>query len=519
MRRNRNFVIKFFYNIKKIKTLLYISIHPLPYLSLSFYPHSLPFHPFCSSISPFTFLFFSKKKKRKKMEFLMILCVTLLTYSITNFIINTLNKMRHQNCYLIDYACFKPSDEFKLPTNICGEVIQRNKILGFDEYKFLLKIMINSGIGEETYGPRSIFRGEEATSTFDDALFEMDECFEHTIGDVLTSSGVKPTDIDILVVNVSMFAPEPSLASRIVNKFKMRDDIKIYNLSGMGCSASLVSVDLIRRTFMSQFNKLALIFTSESITPNWYSGNNRSMLLANCLFRCGGCAMLLTNDPKRKNQAKLKLKHLIRTDLGANDEAFNCAYEKEDELGHTGMCLSKYLVKAAALAFMQNLKILAPKVLPVTELVRFVMAGIYGRIKVSSGAGSVSVNFKAGIDHFVIHSGGAAVIDGVGRSLRLSEWDLQPARMTLNRFGNTSASSIWYALGYMEAKKRLKKGEIVFMIGFGAGFMGNSCVWIVNRDLKDEGVWKECIDQYPPKKLENPFMNMKMYGWINDQDI
>ncbi|KAM0949338.1 putative very-long-chain 3-oxoacyl-CoA synthase [Dioscorea sansibarensis] len=450
------------------------------------------------------------------MEFLLILSIALLTYSITVFIINTLNEKKHQNCYLIDYACFEPSDEFKLPTNICREVVQRNKNLGFAEYKFLLKVMINCGIGEETYGPRSIFRGEEATSSLDDALLEMDECFEHTIGDVLANSGVKPTDIDILVVNVSMFAPEPSLASRIANKFKMRDDIKIYNLSGMGCSASVIAVDLIRRTFLSQFNKLALIFTSESITPNWYSGNRRSMMLPNCLFRCGGCAMMLTNDPKWKNQAKLKLKHLIRAHL-CDDEAFNCAYQREDEIGHTGMSLSKNLLKAAALAFMQNLKTLAPKVLPITEIVRFVIAGIYVRSKGSGGGDGVSVNFKAGIDHFVIHSGGAAVIDGVGKSLKLSEWDLEPARMALHRFGNLSAASLWYALGYMEAKQRLKKGHRVLMIGLGAGFMCNTCVWIVNRDLKDEGVWKECIDRYPPKTLENPFK--KLYGWINDQDI
>ncbi|XP_039120119.1 3-ketoacyl-CoA synthase 12-like [Dioscorea cayenensis subsp. rotundata] len=451
------------------------------------------------------------------MEFLLILSITLLTYSVTIFIINILNKKRHKNCYLIDYACFKPSDEFKLPTNICGDIIQRNKLLGFDEYKFLLKVIVNSGIGEETYGPRSIFRGEEATATLDDALFEMDESFEHSIGDVLANSGVKPTDIDILIVNVSMFAPEPSLASRIVNKFKMRDDIKIYNLSGMGCSASIIAVDLIQRTFMSEFNKLALIFTSESITPNWYCGNRRSMMLPVCLFRCGGCAMLLTNDPKRKNQAKLKLKHTVRAHL-SHDEAFSSAYQKEDELGHTGMSLNKYLLKAAALALLQNLKSLAPKVLPVTELVRFVMAGIYQRCNIRTRGGDrISVNFKAGIDHFVIHSGGAAVINGVGKSLNLSDWDLEPARMALHRFGNLSASSVWYVLGYMEAKKRLKKGHKVLMIGLGAGFMSNSCVWIVNRDLKDEGVWKECIDQYPPKTLENPFM--KRYGWINDQDI
>ena len=33
---------------------------------------------------------------------------------------------------------------------------------------------------------------------------------------------------------------------QIVNEFKMRSDIRSFNLSGMGCSASLISVDLVK---------------------------------------------------------------------------------------------------------------------------------------------------------------------------------------------------------------------------------------------------------------------------------
>ena len=42
----------------------------------------------------------------------------------------------------------------------------------------------------------------------------------------LKKANVKPKDIDILVVNCSLFSPTPSLCAMIVSKFGMRGDIQ-----------------------------------------------------------------------------------------------------------------------------------------------------------------------------------------------------------------------------------------------------------------------------------------------------
>ncbi|KAL2555483.1 3-ketoacyl-CoA synthase 12 [Forsythia ovata] len=419
-----------------------------------------------------------------------------------------IDKRRYQCCYLIHYECHKPSDDRKLDTKFSGDIIARNKNLGVEEHKFILRAIVNSGIGEETYGPRNIIECREDSSTLEDGIAEMDEFFVDTLDQLFKKTGVSPHEIDVLVVNVALLAAVPSLSSRIVSLYKMRHDIKTFNLSGMGCSASLISLNLVENIFKTHKNVLAIVVTSESIAPNYYSGNDKSMILTNCLFRSGGCSMLLTNNRAMRCRAKLRLKCLVRTHLGSSDEAHTCCLQKEDDQGRIGFFLGKNLPRTATRAFTRNIIDLAPKVLPLKELIRYV---------VSRSLRKTNLNLKTGIDHFCLHPGGTAVIEQVRMKLGLSEKDVEPSKMTLHRFGNTSASSLWYVLGYMEAKKRLKKGEKIWMISFGSGFKCISCVWEVVRDLEDGNVWGDTIENYPPKTIANPYM--VQYGSVYEENL
>ncbi|KAG7019208.1 3-ketoacyl-CoA synthase 12 [Cucurbita argyrosperma subsp. argyrosperma] len=435
---------------------------------------------------------------------------------------NHFDAKRDQQCYILDYQCFKPTDDRMLGTELCRDLMRRSKNLGLEELKFLLKAVVNSGIGEQTYGPRVVFSGKEQRPSLLDSISEVEEFFHDSLLKLFQKSGVSPSQIDLLVVNVSMLSTSPSLASRIVNRYKMREDIKVFNLSGMGCSASLISVDVVRRMFKSYKNSYAIVVTSESLTPNWYSGNDRSMILSNCLFRSGGAAILLTNKRDLRHKSMFKLKCLVRTHHGALDESYDCCYQKEDDQGNLGFHLGKSLPRAATRAFTDNLREISPKILPITEIFRLTILTIIHKLSSASSSkprwAKPTANFRSGAEHFCLHTGGKAVIDGVGKSLNLTEQDLEPARMTLHRFGNTSASSLWYVLGYMEAKKRLKKGDRVLMISFGAGFKCNSCLWEVVTELggRKGNVWEDCINAYPPLTLANPFM--ERFGWIQKED-
>lgn len=104
----------------------------------------------------------------------------------------------------------------------------------------------------------------------------------------------------------------------------------------------------------------------------------------------------------------------------------------------------------------QHIKILAPRVLPMTQLANYAYSMIM-TILSQGKSKPVVPDFTKAFDHICIHTGGKAVIDQVGRVLNLSDEVTEPAKMCLNRFGNTSSSLVFYELAYFEAKGRVKK--------------------------------------------------------------
>merc|ERR1712014_399920 len=179
-------------------------------------------------------------------------------------------------------------------------------------------------------------------------------------------TGVTAKDIDFLIVNCSLFSPTPSLCAMISHKFKLRQDVRSYNLSGMGCSANVISVDLAKQLMQNQPGSRALVVSTEIITPNLYLGNEKSMLLQNSLFRCGGVALLLSSRRCDAGRAKYELLQTKRVHL-SDDEAFNAVFEKEDADGNRGAALSKEIINVAGRAMNANLTQLGRNILPIQE--------------------------------------------------------------------------------------------------------------------------------------------------------
>ncbi|KAM5548728.1 hypothetical protein ABKV19_000240 [Rosa sericea] len=405
---------------------------------------------------------------------------------------------RPRSVYLVDYSCYKPPNNFKMKYQ---KFINQSRLTGaFDEssLEFQHKILERSGLGEETYLPEAMHSIPPRLSMAA-AREEAEQVIFGALDNLFANTNVNPKDIGILVMNSSLFNPTPSLSSMIVNKYKLRGSIKSYNLGGMGCSAGVIAVDLAKDLLQVQQNTYAVVVSHENITKNGYLGNKKSMLVQNCLFRVGGSAVLLSNKLSDRCRAKYKLVHIVRTHLGSNDKAYRCAYQEEDDAGKPGVSLSKELMPIAGVALKTNITaLLGPLVLPISDQLLFIATVLANKL-FNAKVKPYIPNFKLVFDHFCIHAGGRSVIDELEKNLQLLPVHVEASRMTLQRFGNTSSSSIWYELAYTEAKGRIQKGNRVWQIALGSGFKCNSVVWEALRETKPSpsSPWEYCIHRYP----------------------
>nr|UQT18332.1 ketoacyl-CoA synthase 5 [Pelargonium x hortorum] len=427
---------------------------------------------------------------------------------------------RPRSIYLIDFACYRPSEDLKVSKEQFIEQARRSGKFDEESLAFQKRILESSGIGDETYIPKSVMSSENC-ATMKEGRAEASAVIFGALDELFEKTRVRPKDVGVLVVNCSIFNPTPSLSAMIINHYKMRGNILSYNLGGMGCSAGIIAVDLARDMLQSNPNNYAVVVSTEMVGYNWYPGRDRSMLIPNCFFRMGGSAVLLSNRRRDYRRAKYRLEHIVRTHKGADDRSFRSVYQEEDEQRFKGLKVSKDLMEIGGDALKTNITTLGPLVLPFSEQLLFfatlVWRHLFGGPKSApsnnNNNNSNSNNkpyipdYKLAFEHFCVHPASKTVLDELQRNLELSDRNIEASRMTLHRFGNTSSSSIWYELAYLEAKDRVRRGDRVWQLAFGSGFKCNSIVWKSMRRVRKpsrNNPWLDCVDRYPVPAIATP---------------
>ncbi|CAJ1977133.1 unnamed protein product [Sphenostylis stenocarpa] len=442
---------------------------------------------------PFTFSLetFLLVQKWELMFHFVLLCFLLLCFLAKHFL------SKPSPIYLVDFSCLKPPSHCRVPFSAFLENASMWEVFHSESIAFMDKIIRSSGQSEETCLPPALHYIPPKTH-HTESIKEVQMVLFPIMDDLLAKTNVSPLDIDILIINCSGFCPSPSLTSIVIDKYSMRSDIKSYNVSGMGCSASALCIDMAQNLLRVHKNSNALVLSTEILSTGWYSGNEKSKLLINCLFRMGSAAILLSNKKEAKKTAKYRLVRTRRIQRAFDDKAYFSAFREEDSEGKLGVTLKRDLLQVAGETLRANISILGCDILPLSEKLRCGVSVI--KKKFIKCEGIYVPNFKSVIQHFCLPCSGRPVIREIGKGLKLSERDIEPALMTLHRFGNQSSSSLWYELAYLEAKERVHKGDNVWQLGMGSGPKCNSVVFKCIRPIVGEykkGPWADCIHQYP----------------------
>ncbi|XP_021715840.1 3-ketoacyl-CoA synthase 10-like [Chenopodium quinoa] len=391
----------------------------------------------------------------------------------------TYNFLLPRPTYLIDFACYSPPKELKVSKKEFIDLARKSG--NFDEKTLVFqeKALKYSGIGDETCMPKAIFQPGFKRS-LKQSREEAAMVIFGAIDDLLAATKINPKDITILIVNCTTLNTTPSLSAMVINHYKLKHNVQSFNLGGMGCAAGAVAIDMAQDLLNVYPGSYALVVSTEIISHSWYTGKELDMVIPNCFLRMGGAAMLLSNRRLDRWRAKYELKQVVRTNKGMDNRSFKSIYLKEDAEGQLGISVSKDVLEVGGNAVKANITTLGPLVLPFTEQFQFFTTLL--RNKTSSRP--YIPNFKQAFNHFCIIATSKKVIDEFEKNLELTTEYMEPSRRTLERFGNTSSSSVWYELAYLEANKKMKRGDRVWQISFGSGIKCNSLVWRALRNIE-----------------------------------
>ncbi|WCJ34652.1 3-ketoacyl-CoA synthase 10 [Euphorbia peplus] len=387
------------------------------------------------------------------------------------FVIYVYLDLTPRSIYLVDFACFHPPENLKISKD---EFIQLAKNSGrFNDaaIEFQHRVLKNSGIGDETYMPRIVFQPGYKIS-LKDGRDEAAMVMYGAVDDLFATTKVKTKDIRVLVVNCGVLNTTPSLSAMLINHYKLRHNINSFNLGGMGCAAGIVAIDLARDLLNAYPGSYALVVSTEAVTYTWYNGNEPEMLLANSFFRMGAAAILLSSHRVDRWRSKYELKQLVRTHKGMDNRSFKSVHLKEDKDGKLGLSVSKDVIEVAGHALKANITTLSPLVLPVLEQVHF-----FTNLVFKKKTKPYIPDYKLAFEHVCILAASKKALNELQKNLELTDEYMEASRKTLERFGNTSSSSVWYELAYLETNEKIKRGDRIWQIAFGSGFKCNSVVW------------------------------------------
>jgi 3-oxoacyl-[acyl-carrier-protein] synthase-3 len=262
----------------------------------------------------------------------------------------------------------------------------------------------------------------------------------------LARAGLKPEDIDLVIVaTMTPDVPFPSTACLLQAKLGLRRDIPCFDVSA-ACSGFVYALQVGTDMLRAGKYRRALVVGAEKLSSvvDWQDR-------ATCvLFGDGaGAAILETTTTPDVGV----LGNLLGAD-GNNAELLHCV------AGGSALPASEQTLRDRQQFLRMNGK-------EVFKLAVRVMADSCERVLADCGKHSDDVAW------FIPHQANIRIVEAVADQLQVG---LDRFPINLDRYGNTSAASIPLALEEAWTDGRIKHGDLILIVAFGAGLTWGAAV-------------------------------------------
>jgi alkylresorcinol/alkylpyrone synthase len=252
---------------------------------------------------------------------------------------------------------------------------------------------------------------------------------------VLESQGLRSDEVDALLVCTCTGYLCPGISSYVAESMKMRSDVYLQDLVGLGCGAAIPLLRSAEGYLAAHPEATVVCIAVEISSAAFYLDEDPGVLISAALFGDGAAAMILKNKGENAGQpffGNFKTVH---------------APEHRD--------LLRFEMKKGCL------RNLLHRTVP--EIASKAVKGLWDQ------------TFQDGDrpSRVISHAGGRDVIEAL--ATRLKPYDFAESREVLRKWGNMSSTSVLFALkeGLPNRKPDEKKW---WLTSFGAGFTAHSVV-------------------------------------------
>lgn len=237
-------------------------------------------------------------------------------------------------------------------------------------------------------------------------------------------NGIDKKDItDIIYVNTTGLTT-PSLDAYLINKLNLREDINRYPLWGLGCAGGVSGIAKAKTICYANPDAVVILIGVELCTLTFRRNDlSKSNFIATSLFSDGIATCVIAGE---------NTKYVSRENLFSILESKSKIYfDALDVMGWEFLD--------------DGFKVIFSKDIP-----NIVNENASKDLEKFLSANHISIN---DVKYFVLHPGGAKVLDAYRQSLNLPEGSLRESESILSDYGNMSSVTVLYVL-----EKYIKQG-------------------------------------------------------------